>query len=152
MPGPNDQLQFSPSGIALLETFEALRLQTYRDIRGIWTIGWGHTGPEVVPTLTWTRMQADTAQQEDVMYASKAVKELVSVKLNQNQFDALVCIVFNIGVNAFKTSTLLHLLNSGDYAGAAEQFGKWIYAGTVISSGLVNRRKAESNLFQTAVN
>jgi lysozyme len=152
MPGPNDQLQLSPSGMALLEQFEALRLNAYRDVRGVWTIGYGHTGPEVIPGLTWSEQQATQSLEEDVMWGSKAVHDLVTVILNQNQFNALVTFTFNVGANALRTSTLLHLLNSGDYNGAALQFGKWIYAGPNISSGLVNRRKAEATLFQTAVN
>jgi lysozyme len=151
MPGPNAQLKYSPVGLTLTQTFEGCRLTAYRDVRGVWTIGYGHTGPEVVPGLSWTQQQASQALEEDVMWASNAVQNAVQVILNQNQFDALVDFTFNVGIGAFQGSTLLHVLNNSDYVEAASQFGKWIYAGLVISSGLVNRRKAESNLFQTAV-
>jgi len=151
MPGPNISLRLSVAGQTLIQTFEALRLQAYQDIRGVWTIGWGHTGPEVVQGLTWTQAQATTAFQEDILWAAKAVQDLVTVILNQNQFDGLVSFVFNIGVEAFEHSTLLVLLNDGNFEGAALQFGRWIHAGSIISSGLINRRKSEANLFQLAV-
>ncbi len=156
MPGPNDQLELSPSGLAFIQFNEngsqGPRLKAYRDVKGIWTIGTGHTGPEITPGTVWTLAQCTVALHEDTLWASKAVREFVTVSLNQNQFDALVDFVFNVGVGAFTKSTLLTVLNASNYTGTAEQFGKWIYAGTVISSGLVNRRKAEANLFQTAVN
>ena len=152
MPGPNVNLQLSPVGLTLLKSFENLRLKAYPDVRGVLTIGWGHTGPEIAPSTLWTQDQAIQALQEDVLWAQKAVQDFVQVTLNQNQFDALVTFTFNVGIGAFQSSTLLHLLNSGDFIGAAAQFGKWIYAGKIISSGLVKRRKAETTLFQTAVN
>lgn len=147
MPGPNFNLQLSTTGLAMLQAFEGLRLQAYRDVRGILTIGYGHTGPDVVPSLSWTAAQATTALEEDVMYASKAIQDTVQVELAQNQFDPLVTFAYNVGITAFKNSTLLVLLNNGDYAGAGEQFNKWIYADSIISSGLVKRRQIESNMF-----
>lgn len=143
----------------MIETFEVLRLTAYLDIRGRWTIGYGHTGPEVVSGLVWTPQQAIQDMQDDIMWASAAVHKNVTVVLNQNQFDALVSFTYNVGVNAFGPSkqngftgsTLLHLLNTGDYAGAANQFGKWIYAGHILSSGLINRRNKEQTLFELAV-
>ena len=147
MPGPNDNLVLSPAGLIMLEGFEGLRLKAYPDVRGRLTIGYGHTGPEVVPGLVWTQQQAAVAEQEDVCWATRAVHDLVKVSLIQNQFDSLVTFTFNVGKEDFETSTLLHLLNVRDFAGAGQQFNRWIYAGDVISSGLVNRRKTESNMF-----
>jgi lysozyme len=151
MPGPNDSLIVSPSGLIMMETFEALRLVGYPDIKGVPTIGYGHTGPEISIGLVWTQLQAVQAFQDDVMWATAAVHKDVTVVLNQNQFDALVSFTYNVGVNAFGGSTLLHLVNEGDFPGAAAQFGKWIYAGHIISSGLINRRKKETALFELAV-
>ena len=147
MPGPNSSLLLSPIGLAMLKTFEALRLKAYQDVKGVWTIGYGHTGPEVVPSLIWTQPQALVALDEDVSWAVKAVGDSVKVPLLQNQFDALVSFTFNVGPSAFKGSTLLIVLNEADFVGAGEQFGKWVYAGDLISSGLVNRRKAEAAMF-----
>ena len=131
----------------MLKGFESLRLKAYQDVRGVWTIGYGHTGPEVVQGLIWTQQQALQALQEDVSWAVNAVAKAVTVPLLQYQFDPLVTFTFNVGAGAFEESTLLHLLNTGDFVGAGEQFGKWIYAGTMLSSGLVNRRKTEAAMF-----
>lgn len=147
---PNN-LDFSPAGQALLETCEGLRLAAYRDVRGRWTIGYGHTGPEVVAGLTWTQEQAVVAMQEDTLWAARCVNANVKVVLNQNQFDALVSFTYNVGVGDFNKSTLLVLLNSGDYDGASEQFMRWVFAGTQVSDGLKNRREKEQALFNTPV-
>ena len=147
MPNPNLNIQLSPTGLAMIQGFEGLRLQAYRDVVGVWTIGYGHTGLEVVAGLSWTAAQAAVALQEDVMWAMRAVQDNVQVALTQNQFDPLVSLVFNIGIGNFQKSTLVLLLNTGNYVGAGGQFGKWIYAGNVVSSGLVKRRQAEANMF-----
>jgi lysozyme len=147
MPGPNATLLLSPVGLAMLKGFESLRLQAYQDVRGILTIGYGHTGPEVTAGLVWTQEQALQALQEDVSWAVNAVGKSVTVPLLQYQFDALVSFTFNVGPSAFKGSTLLVLLNEANFVGAGQQFGKWVYAGTMLSSGLVNRRKAEAAMF-----
>jgi lysozyme len=131
----------------MLKGFESLRLTAYRDIRGILTIGYGHTGPEVVAGLVWTQEQATTALEEDVSWTAKTVQDLVTIPLIQCEFDALVSFTFNVGAAAFKGSTVLYLLNAGNIVGAEEQFGHWVYAGHMLSSGLVNRRKIETAMF-----
>jgi GH24 family phage-related lysozyme (muramidase) len=85
--------------------------------------------------------------EEDLKVFESAVRRLVTVPLNQNQFDALVSFVFNVGEGAFKDSTLLRLLNSGNYKAASAQFGKWVYAGKQVLPGLVARRESEYQLF-----
>jgi lysozyme len=147
MPGPNATLLLSPVGLAMLKGFEALRLKAYQDVRGVWTIGYGHTGPEVTAGLVWTQEQALQALQEDVSWAVNTVAKAVTVPLLQFQFDPLVTFTFNVGGAAFEGSTLLHLLNAGDFVGASKQFGHWVYAGTMLSSGLVNRRRTEAAMF-----
>lgn len=148
---PKTYIHFSPTGMTCLETLEECILRAYRDVGGVWTIGWGHTGPEVVQGLVWSRETAIHALQEDVMYAERDVNELVDVSLNQNQFDALIIFRFNIGEANFKNSTLVHLLNRGLSEQAAEQFDRWIYVKGVKSNGLVNRRARERKLFETPV-
>lgn len=131
----------------MLKGFESLRLKAYQDVRGVWTIGYGHTGPEVTAGLVWTQQQALQALQEDVSWAVKAVQDHVTIPLLQNQFDALVSFTFNVGAGAFEGSTLLVLLNEANFVGTSEQFAHWVYAGTMLSSGLVNRRKTEAAMF-----
>ncbi len=133
-------------GFQLLQDFEKCRLIAYQDGGGVWTIGWGHTGPEVVEGLEWSQKHADGVLEADVEKSTEVVAENVSVPVNQHQFDALVSFEFNTG--ALVGSTLLRKLNAGDYAGAAAEFGNgWDTAGGVFVQGLKNRRMAEQALF-----
>jgi lysozyme len=145
-----NNLAYSNKGLAFTEQFEGLRLTAYQDSVGVWTIGYGHTGPDVHPSLTITRRQASALLLKDVASAVAAVNRLVKVPLTQNQFDALVDFVFNAGAGNFAGSTLLRDLNAGNYAGAAAQFPRWVHAGNQILAGLVSRRNAEQALFLEA--
>lgn len=150
LPGMNT-FTYSQRGLLLTEHSEGCRLQAYWDATGhVWTIGTGHTGSDVVEGLVWTQEQADAALESDVATACNAVNSLVTVPLNQNQFDALVDFTFNDGVGAFKNSTLLRLLNAGDYVGANAQFALWVNSGGKRLPGLVTRRAAEAALFSEA--
>ncbi len=112
-----------------------------------WTVGYGHTGPEVVEGYKVTRAQADKDLAKDVATAEKAVSQYVRVPVNQNQFDALVSFVYNVGTGAFKNSTLLRKLNSTDYTGAANELLRWDKAQGKVMNGLTRRREAERELF-----
>jgi Phage-related lysozyme (muraminidase) len=158
------------AGLHIIQSIESLRLQPYLDGGGVATIGWGHAiysdGKQLkgIPGLVaaralypngWTKEQADQQLAEDCLTAEKIVNENVTVPLNNNQFSALVSFVFNVGGAQFagdpkrgkKPSTLLTLLNQGNYAGAAEQFSKWIYDNGKVQGGLVRRRTEEKELF-----
>jgi lysozyme len=145
-----NNLSYSDQGLALTERFECLQLTAYQDPVGVWTIGYGHTGPDVQPGLTITQEQAGALLLQDVAGAVAAVNRLVTVPLTQNQFDALVDFTFNVGQGNLASSTLLRELNAGNTAGAAAQFLVWVYAKGVELPGLVTRRQAESALFQSA--
>ncbi|MGR2678743.1 lysozyme [Chromobacterium haemolyticum] len=140
-------MKTSANGIKLIQQFEGLRLKAYQDAVGVWTIGYGHTGPDVTPGLVITQAQADALLARDLSRFESGVTRLVQVPLNQNQFDALVCFSFNLGLGALQGSTLLRLLNAGDYAGAAAQFPRWNKAGGKVLPGLTRRRVAEQALF-----
>lgn len=138
----------SNNGINLIKKFEGLELKAYKDSVGILTIGYGHThGVKAGDVITG--QQADTFLREDVQVAELAVTTNVKVKLTQGQFDALVSFIFNLGAGNFVKSTLLKKLNTGDYAGAADEFGKWVNAGGKPLPGLVKRRAAEKEMFST---
>lgn len=137
------------AAIDLITEFEGVRLEAYKDGGGVLTIGYGHTGAEVASGLTWTLEDAQRALQEDVMWASEAVNRLVLPSLHQNQFDALVSLVFNIGSRNFEHSTLRYYLNEKQWLSAGAQFTKWIYSGGKIVPGLSKRRLAEQTLFNT---
>jgi lysozyme len=141
---------YDNAGLALSKGFEGLRLTAYQDTAGVWTIGYGHTGPEVVEGLVWTQAQCDAALLQDVADAVECVNAAVTVTITQDEFDALVDFTFNEGRGHFLGSTLLKDLNAGNFAGAAAQFGAWIYAGGAKSSGLLRRRDAEEQLFVRA--
>lgn len=136
----------SPRCYRLLEAFEVFRPTAYKDIRGVWTIGYGHT-EGVREGDTCTMAQAEAWLGQDTMRAAIAVNKHVTVPLTQNQFDALVSLTFNIGVTAFEESTLLRKLNDKDYAGAAEEFLSWKRAGSK-RNALLQRREKEKALFE----
>ena len=140
-------LQLSAAGIEALCGYESCSLTAYRDSGGVWTIGWGHTGPDVHEGLTWTQDQADAAFVRDTAWAQAAVRNDVAVPLTQPQFDALVSLVFNIGAGAFARSTLLRKLNAGDYRGAADEFLRWNRDNGEVVTGLAVRRAKERAMF-----
>ena len=135
------------TGFDHLKRWEGCELQAYKDVAGVWTIGYGSTGSHVSPGLTITQKQADDLLLKDLVRFEKAVNDGVNVKLNQNQYDALVSLAFNIGDGAFLKSTLLRKLNSGDYVGAANELLRWNKAGGKVSAGLKNRGESERELF-----
>ena len=144
-------MKTSSAGIALIKRFEGLELESYQDIAGVWTIGYGHTGPDAKPGAVWTETDADAALIRDLELREDAVAHLVTAPLNQNEFDALVSFVFNVGAGAFKGSTALKRLNAGHRVGAAEALTWWDKAtidGVLRSvKGLTTRRAAERELF-----
>jgi lysozyme len=140
---------YSESGVALTKEYEGLELKAYQDQVGVWTIGYGHTGSGVHGGLTITQDQADQLLLSDIAASVTCVNRAVTAAINQNQFDALVDFVFNLGCAALLSSTLLRDLNAGDFESVAGQFLLWDHAGGVVLPGLLRRRQAESDLFQT---
>lgn len=144
-------MRLSSHGIAVAHYFESCKLVAYPDPGSRdgtpWTIGWGHTGPEVVRGLVWTQAKADAQFLVDVARFERAVTRLVKVTLTQGQFDALVLFAYNVGEANLKSSTLLRMLNAGDYEGASKQFARWNKNDGKVMRGLVRRRAAEQCLF-----
>jgi lysozyme len=139
-------MNYSERGMGLTRSFEGCRFRAYRDGGGVLTIAYGHTkgvreGQEcnMEQAVAWLRA--------DVQEAVDAVNRLVKVALTQNRFDALVDFVFNLGAGAFAGSTLLRLLNAGDYEGAQKQFARWNKDNGKVVAGLTRRRAAEANMF-----
>lgn len=144
-------MRYSQTGLRMSEGFEGDRLKAYQDSRGVWTIGYGHTGGIVQEGLTCTQAQAEVWLRTDVAWAEAEVNRLVRVPLTQGEFDALVDFVFNCGAGNFDHSTLLRLLNGGvDHATIAAEFQKWDHAGGVELPGLLRRRQAEAVEFLAA--
>jgi len=135
------------TGFELTKQFEGCSLKAYRDIVGVLTIGYGHTGPDVHEGQEITQEQADHLLEVDLSGAILTVDLLVKVPISQNQFDALVDLTYNIGSGAFRGSTLLKLLNADHYLQAAYEFVKWDMADGKHIPGLLKRRAAEQALF-----
>ncbi|QEL55978.1 lysozyme [Chromobacterium paludis] len=144
-------MQTSANGINLIKQFEGLKLTAYQDSVGVWTIGYGHTGTDVQPGQTISSDQAEQLLRQDLVRFEQGVGKLVKTPINQNQFDALVSFSYNLGLGNLQSSTLLRLLNQGDYQGAAGQFPLWDKAGGKVLPGLQKRRQAEQALFLTPV-
>ena len=140
-------MNISGEGISLIKKFEGCELESYQDAVGVWTIGYGHT-KDVKEGMTISKEQADNMLLNELDEYCEHVEKAVQVNLDQCQFDALVCWVYNLGPTNLQDSTLLRILNEGDYGGVPEQIKRWNKAGGVILGGLVKRREAEANLFE----
>ena len=147
----------SKQGARLIAGFEGFRSDLYNDAAGHCTIGYGHlvhhgrcSGREPAEFRRGiTREEALEILVKDADVAADAVNRLVKVPLEQNQFDALVSFVFNVGGGAFADSTLLRELNAGRYERVPSELARWVKAGGTTLQGLVNRRKAEGALFSS---
>lgn len=139
--------RISPEGLALIKQWEGCRLTAYKDAVGVWTIGYGSTGPHVRPGMTITQEEASNLLIADLDRFERAVERMVKVTLSDGQFAALVSFAFNVGEGALAASTLLKKLNAGDYDAVPKELMKWVNAGGKKLPGLVNRRAAEAGLW-----
>lgn len=141
-------MRISQKGINFIKQKEGCSLKVYMDIGGKPTIGVGHliTENENIPKEI-TNEQAEELLRKDLKVVEDAINKHVKVKIDQEQFDALCSFVFNVGVSAFVSSTLLKELNNNNILKAADQFLKWIYVNKKTSPGLLARRQKEVDLF-----
>ncbi len=140
-------MDISGQGIQLIKDFENCKLRAYQDIRGVWTCGYGATGPTIGPSTIWTQEQADSELLERIQVAANAVNSAVTVQLTQGQMDACCSLAYNIGGGAFSRSTLVKLVNKEDMVNAALEFTKWDKSNGQVVPGLLRRRQAEQRLF-----
>ena len=143
--------QISQHGLAKLKQWEGLKTKAYKDAGGVWTIGYGHTAmagsPQPYQGQVITAVEAESILLKDLTQYEAAIENNVNVKLNDNQFAALVSFAFNVGIHAFKNSTLLKKLNQGNFDAVPTELMKWTKAGGKKIQGLVNRRRAEGYLW-----
>ena len=143
--------QISQHGLEKLKQWEGLKTKAYKDAGGVWTIGYGHTAMAGSPVpyqgQVITAAEAESILLKDLVQYEAAVANNVNVKLNDNQFAALVSFTFNVGINAFKKSKLLKKLNNGNFDAVPAELMKWNKAGGKKLQGLVNRRRAEGYLW-----
>lgn len=120
-------MKLSNEGKTLIHGNEGCRLRAYKDTKGVWTIGWGHTGPEVKPGLVWNQVKCDEQFAADIAQREAEVTKALEDSLTtQRQFDALMSLEYNIGIHAFLTSTVLKRHKLGYYGDAADAFMMWI--------------------------
>ncbi len=142
-------MQISEKGLELIKLYEGFCPTPYLCPAGKLTIGYGHvivSGEKFLDGII-AREKAEILLKQDVSMAEDVVTDLVIIGLLQNQFDALVSFVYNVGSKAFEKSTLLRLLNKNKLELATGQFSKWIFAGGVAQKGLIRRRDAEKLMF-----
>lgn len=140
-------MKTNAEGIALIKSFEGCRLIAYKDMVGVNTVGYGHTGADVHEGMEINQAAADQMLTMDLRRFEAGVNACVKQPINENQFSALVCFAYNVGLHVLNISTLLKKINTGDMSGAAAQFVKWDHAGGKVSTGLLKRRIAETELF-----
>ena len=141
-------MKISQAGIDLIKKFEGCKLKPYKDVVGLLTVGYGHRLADA-DNRDYTQEEADEFLGSDIERFERGVSTYCTVLLTQGQFDSLVAWSYNLGLGTLSRSTLLKKLNSGDYVGAAEEILKYNKAGGVVLKGLVTRRKAEYDLFNT---
>ena len=149
-------MNINKATIDLVKEFEGCKLTAYRDVIGVWTIGYGTTaraGLGIIPTagMTITQAEADQLLADGLNKFADQIRPMITADLNDNQFGACVSLAYNIGASGFGRSTVLAKLLDGDYAKAADSFLLWNKAGGKTLKGLVRRREAERKLFLTPV-
>ena len=145
-------MRISEAGVDLIKSFEGLKLEAYQDSKGVWTIGWGHTGPvngeKIAAGLTITKQDAEELIYNDIAQFEDGVNKLTcELDITQGMFDALVCFAYNVGLGNLAKSTLLKLLKQNKVLEASEQFKVWNKSGGKELAGLTRRRNAEAELF-----
>lgn len=143
-------MKMNPAGVELVKKFEGCKLEAYPDPASggePYTIGWGSTGPSIKLGVVWTQAQADARLENDLNKLAVNLQPLVRSAVNDNQFSAMVCFAYNLGLGSLKNSTLLKLVNDSKFARAADEFPKWNKAAGKVMKGLVARRAAERELF-----
>ena len=139
-------MKTSPKGIALIKEFEGLRLKAYKCPGGVWTIGYGHTAG-VKPGMVITEAQGEEYLKANLIAFERYLNGL-GLALNQNQFDALVSFIYNVGTGNFSSSTLLRRVRANPQDNSImDEFLRWVYSKGRVLPGLQRRRLAEMKLY-----
>lgn len=143
-------MQINEKGLAIIRQFEGLRLDSYRCPAGVATVGFGHTGPDVRIPMTITPGEAERLLDQDVARFERGVEAMLcGCDTSEDEFSAMVSLAFNIGLGNFATSTLLKRHKAGNKTGAANSFLSWVFAGGQKLKGLMARREAEKELYES---
>jgi lysozyme len=143
------------AGIDLIKRWEGCKLKAYKDVAGIWTVGYGLTSRagfiEVGPDTVLTQEEADWYLEQVINDFASKIAPMITAPINENQFAAFVSLSYNIGVGAFQKSSALRRFNAGQIMEVPAAMRMWKKAGGKVVQGLVNRREAEVKLFLTPV-
>ncbi len=151
-------LTTSPATRERIKEHESLRLKAYYDSGGVLTIGYGHCGLDVTAGMVIDLLEAEILLAGDIARVESGVRRVIGdLPITQNQFDALVSFAFNVGLHALRVSTLIKKFRVGDYAGAADEFARWVHIRSAPGqlsneafAELVKRRAEERDLFLSA--
>lgn len=147
-------MQMTEEGLALIRHFEGFRGAAYRCPGGVWTIGYGHTAmagpPGVAQGMLMTEPSAEALLKADAGRFAEQVKASLTRDLSDQQFAALVSFAYNVGITAFRGSSVLKAVNAGDFDSVPRRLQMWVKGGGRVLPGLVKRRAAEADLFMTA--
>ncbi|WP_154641078.1 lysozyme [Serratia marcescens] len=130
----------------LIPSLEGVEYKPYRDVVGVLTVCYGHTGPDIIPDKTYTEAECKALLDKDLVPFARSVERSVKVPASEYQKAALISFSYNVGVKAFESSTLLKKLNAGDSRGACDEMRRWNKAGGKIWKGLINRREVEREI------
>lgn len=122
---------------------EGVRYNPYKDVVGVWTVCYGHTGKDIILGKTYTKAECDALLNKDLATVARQINPYIKTTIPETTLGALYSFVYNVGAGNFKTSTLLYKINQGDVAGACDQLRRWIYAGKQQWKGLITRREIE---------
>ncbi|WP_208093617.1 glycoside hydrolase family protein [Serratia ureilytica] len=130
----------------LIPSLEGVEYKPYRDVVGVLTVCYGHTGPDIIPDKTYTEAECKALLDKDLQPFARSVERSVKVPASEYQKAALISFSYNVGVKAFESSTLLKKLNAGDSRGACDEMRRWNKAGGKVWKGLINRREVEREI------
>jgi lysozyme len=130
----------------LVPSLEGVEYKPYRDVVGVLTVCYGHTGADIIPGKTYSEAECKAMLNKDLIPFARSVDRSVKVPASEYQKAALISFSYNVGVKAFESSTLLKKLNSGDSSGACDEMRRWNKAGGKVWKGLINRREIEREI------
>jgi lysozyme len=146
-------MQMTEEGLALIRRFEGFRAEAYRCPAGVWTIGYGHTSqagaPKVRPGMVVSEAEAREILAVDAAMFAEGVRTALTREVSPQQFSALVSFAYNVGIGAFRRSSVLKAVNEGRFEAVPERLKLWVKADGRRLEGLARRRQAEAELFAT---
>lgn len=132
--------------VAMLSFFEGVEYKPYKDVVGVTTVCFGHTGTDIIPTKTYSESECLALLEKDINKVRKGVDPLIKVDIDDNTRAAIYSFAYNVGTGAFARSMMLKKLNAGDIAGACNELKRWTYAGGKEWKGLITRREIENSV------